>query len=696
MLPFLSIDADIDLTVRELDFLDVFLSEVTDMKLGGNGAVKGHVAFDKGDLTPGTDLTIAADNLNVELAPYAGSGAGQVAITVASADPDTLKADFRFKTLSAVHEPENATLFTGSDLGITVQRTNRIVPNADGEVVPRRVAVTIPNVTVPDISVYQSYLPDNWSVQLLGGTGSLDGSAEISANDVNFDLTLRSDDAEVKFPQSSFETGLVMGVKAKGTADTKNAQVDISGTYVDLDDSRVKKPSGGDSTPWQTHLSVSEGEAQFGLPDQTDAAKGVVGFWSLFKQRDLKTMLSTVDGHLKAALTVSDLNWVNVLFKNPYALGVYDSTEVEADVTVQSGWLAKGSTVKMPSRDFKLGVLDYVAEGNGGFDLAVEKGGAYPDIRLDAHLANASLRLQDEKNAVIDQVTLTATATATGVSVKGGTVDTVELDVPSAKVTDMASYNAYFPSSSPVRIVSGTADLSAKLLMQQNTASGFVKLQTSSVEADLDGQRIAGTIALNVPIKGGSAKDKTFDIAGSSLSLNNVWVTGEHATNGSWSAQADVTKGRVVWKRPVTLDITTGLRMTDARPLLAIFESNRKTSRWLDRLLNLKNIRGNAALKVSPNQVVVPYAFATSDTFDVGAKGIFQPNFRQGMFYARAGALSAILAIDNKQRRFELLGATRKFDSYVPGGPLPGLTGSNPHGPATRSRNAPRGLFRRQ
>jgi len=688
VLAFLSLDADIDLPVESLDFLDVFLSEVSTMKLAGSGGVKGHIAYDKGDLAAGTDLAITADSLSVDLAPYAASGAGGVTITVGTATPDTLAADFRFKTLSAFHDPGHVTLFTGTDLDIAVARSNHILPGADTEKVPRRLAVTIPNVTVPDVSAYQEYLPDKWAVSVVGGSGSLNGRAEISASNVDFDLTLRSDNAEVKFPQNSFETGLEIGLKAKGEAGAKTARVDIAGTYLDLDDSLVKNAQ-GNSAPWQTHLAVSEGEAEFALPATSDAAAGIVGFWSLFRQVDMKVMLATVDGQLKAALTVSDLNWVNTLFKNPYALAMEDSAEVEADVTVRSGWLAEGSTVKMQPRDFKVAVLDYVAEGNGGFDVTVEKGGAYPDMRLNANLANASLRLQDEKAAVIEQVTLAVTATAEAVSMKGGTVKTVELDVPSAKVTDMAAYNSYLPKGSPIRILSGTADLAAKLIMEEKTAGGFVKLKTSRVEADLDGDRIAGTITLDVPIKGGSAKDKTFDIAGASLALDNVWVSGEHATNGDWGGRIDLTKGRVIWKQPMTLDVTAGIRMTDARPVLAIFEANRKTNKWLDRMLDLKNIRGNATLNVTPGEVVIPYAFARSDTIDLGAKGIFRENDRQGMSYARYGALSGILVIDNSQKRFELLGATKKFDDYVPGGPLHGPTRPDP------ARKGPFSIFKR-
>ncbi len=687
LLPFLSLDADIDVPVSGLDFLDFFFTKVADMNLSGNGGLKGHVAYDRGALAPGTDVNLAADTLTVDLSPYSTHGSGNVAITVDAAAPDTLDANFQFKSVSVFRDAQHQTLFDGDNIAIAVARSAKIAPGANTEIVPRRVTMTIPSVTVPDVSVFQTYVPDDWNVEVLGGSGSLQGKAELSGQALDFDLTLSSDAAKVGFAGNSFETGLTLGILAKGQADGQAATIDAGGSYVDLDDSRLKTDQGDKSAPWHTHLAISKGEARFGLGGEADSATGLVGFWSLFAKQDLKSLLASVDGEAQAVLSVSDLGWVNFLFKNPFSLALEDSAEVDADLTVRSGRLVEGSHVAMPARDFTLNILDYIVEGSGGFDLVVAKGGANPDLRLDANLLDASLRLEDEKTAVVDQVTLAVTATAESVSLKqGGSVKQVELSIPSAKITDMAAYNTYLPEGSPVRILDGTADLSAKLVMDEATSTGFVKMKTSRISADVVGDRISGIIGLDVAIKGGSAKDKSFDISGSSLTVDGVRLSGEHATSGDWNGRVDIATGRVIWKRPMTLDVKAGFRLLDARPLLAIFDTSSKANNWLDRLLDLKNIRGNATISVAPKQVVVPYAFATSDTIDVGAKGIFRKGDRQGVFYARSGKLAGILAVDNDQKRFGLIDATGKFDTYVPGGPLPDMRGDPPAG-RSKERN---------
>ncbi len=694
-LAFVSLDADIDLPVAGLDSLNFYLGRVSGMNLGGDGALKGHVAYDKGKLTAGTDLTIAAGRLTVDQPPYRADGAGEVAIKVDAANPDTLVAGFHFTTLSALHEPDHGTLFTGTNLEIGVERTTRILPGGDEERFPLRVVLTIPAVKVPDLKSYQGYLPDKWRLQVVGGAGSLEGRAEISAARIDFDLTLRSENASIAFKDDSFATDLVMGIKAKGTSAGDAAEIDFSGTYLDLDDSRLKIRNGDNSDPWRTRFSVTKGEGQVAVPRQ--AAVGAGGFWSLFQEKDLKGMLATADGRLQADLAVSDLNWVNLLLKNPYALAIYNSAEVEADLTVRSGWLAEGSAVRMAPRDFKVEVLDYVAEGVGGFDLSVQRGGEEPDIRLDANLESASLRLADEKAAVIDQMTLAVTATAKNVSLRdGGSVAQLDLTIPSAKVTDMAAYNVYLPEGSPVSILGGRADFRADIKVREDRVGGSVKVQTSRVDADIDGQRISGTLAANLVIKDGSAKGKTFDISGSSVRLDGVRVAGDNSAKNNWSARADIGKGSVVWKKPMNLDFNAAVRMTDTRPLIAIFQADRETHKWLDNILTLKDVLGQATIRVRPKELVVPYALFTSDTIEVGAKGVFRKNDRRGIFYARYGKLAGILEVDNDRKHFGLIGATRKFESYVPGGGPRGLHDSGSSKAPTKEKRSPFSIFERR
>jgi hypothetical protein len=70
-----------------------------------------------------------------------------------------------------------------------------------------------------------------------------------------------------------------------------------------------------------------------------------------------------------------------------------------------------------------------------------------------------------------------------------------------------------------------------------------------------------------------------------------------------------------------------------------------------------------------------------------------RPQNRQGVFYARLGAVAGIVAVDNKEKKFGLIGATRKFEDYVPGGPLPGI---NDPSAVPAQKKTPFSIFRRK
>ena len=62
---------------------------------------------------------------------------------------------------------------------------------------------------------------------------------------------------------------------------------------------------------------------------------------------------------------MSDLGWVNLLFKNPFDLAVSGSGEIAADFRVRDGWFSKGTTLRVQPQGLKVQVLDYAAQGKG-------------------------------------------------------------------------------------------------------------------------------------------------------------------------------------------------------------------------------------------------------------------------------------------------------------------------------------------
>jgi len=106
--------------------------------------------------------------------------------------------------------------------------------------------------------------------------------------------------------------------------------------------------------------------------------------------------------------------------------------------------------------------------------------------------------------------------------------------------------------------------------------------------------------------------------------------------------------------------------MKDTRPIVAMLANHREKHGWLENLLTIEDIQGEAVMNMTEKQIVIPYAFIDSDKVDVGAKGIISANTREGMFYARFKKLKGLLKINDGKRNFDILKARKKFDEYIP------------------------------
>jgi hypothetical protein len=668
-LGFLSLDADIDLPVQSLAFLDFYLRGLNGMELDGKGRSRGRLKYARGDVQAGTDLAISADDLALSAAPYKVQGDGRIQVSVDQESADSMSVAILFGALQAVHDADATPLFAGSGLEVVARGPVRVLPDEGRKAGSGKLTLTIPSVVVPDLRLYQRYLPDKWGVALKGGEGSLQGHAEYSPSTLIAELSLLSDNADLAVRDFRFETNLDLGLNLAGGS-SREASVDLSGSHLRLTGARLATASGQASKPWETSFSVAKGTLGIPVPEGESGETGFRHLSALVKERGVEALLSTAGGALEATLSVSDLGWVNLLFSNPFDLSVSGAGDIAADMRVREGWLAEGTTLRVQPQGLQVRVLDYLAQGNGAVALAVERGGEQPDMRLDAKLDGARLRRQGEEEAFVEQVSLELSALATNIDLEGGgDVAALDLRIPSARVTDMRVYNQYLPPDALVRVLGGEADLTAEVHLEPETASGFVKLATSGLRSRLDEQEVSGDLTLDIEIRDGVPIDMDFDISGSALTLSKFNVSGRKKSfdAAGWQAEFDLIKARAVWRKPILLDLEAEIRMNDTRPIVAMFANQRGKHGWLEKILTVRDVEGDARLSIDAGRALVPYAMVGSDKIDVGAKALVDAGSREGIFYARFRKLQGILRVKDGEKNFDILGAREKFDAYSPG-----------------------------
>ena len=667
-LGFLSADVELDLPVDSLDFLDVYLLRFDGMEVDGEGIWRGRLNYDRGDLVTGTDMVVSASELILNAARYLVKGSGDITIAVGDDAPERLELGMTFGALEAFHAEDTRPLVTGEKLSLEVEGDNRILPDAQRETGTGRVAVRIPRMAVPDLAAYQYLLPEQWAVTLNGGTGELAGEADMSPTDLVMDLRVVSDHADLTLKGARFVTSLDLGLRAAGGA-AETASLDISGSYLKLFDAGLASAKEEVSPDWHASLLLPEGRLVIPVANQT-GDEGFTSAMQTLKQQPVREVLATVDADLVAQLSVSDLGWINQLFRSPFELAVSGGGEADMRVVVRSGWLAEGTEVRVQPTDLKVRVLDYVAQGDGRIDISVQGGGDTPDMMLNASLDDGSLRRSGEETSVVEGVSLALAATAQDVKIgTEPTVTAVDLKIPSARVTDMSVYNQYFPEKLPLHLTGGEAALSADVHLEQASAGGYVRLETDGLTSRIDEQQLAAELAVDVNLAGGVPSNMEFDISGSSVRLDQVRVEGAAETfdETGWAARFDLDEGRVVWQRPLEFDVVATVSMRDSRPIVALFANHRGKHGWIEKLLTVEDIRGTAKLSAGSGNIRIPYAVVGSDKIDVGAKGLFDDASREGIFYARFRKLDGILKVRDEERDFDIFGAREKFDSYAPG-----------------------------
>lgn len=669
-LAYLQLDADIRAQLQDLDFLSFYLNNLYGLNITGAGELGGHARYAAGNLLPLTDLLISARELALNVDAYKVDGTGDVRISVSDATPDTADVAIRFSGMALLHEKDNVPHFHGEGLELLARGTSKLFPREGRKVGIDYAAVTVPGVEIPDLRTYQRYLPGSTGMVFNGGQGTFQGQAELTTASLKTTLRLNSDAADVSLQEYRFNTDLDLGLTIDIPSFT-SGKADVTGTYIRLDRARLTNSKEGKSRPWMAGLVIDKGTIELLAPGNTAMDAAARRPSQIIKESGFKAWLEQVDADFRISGQVSNLEWINVLFVNPYDMAIEGSGDLAAKLHIRDGKAARGSLLKVLGKALHVNVLDYVVTGDGNMELKVEKGGSQPVLLLDIDVLDGLFRRQDEDEAFVKDVVLKLRARVGGPRLGDEThkLDDLYLQIPSARVTDMSIYNQYLPDKSPLQLLGGTANLNSYIHLQPDSAAGYVKLNTQDLRCRLHDQALSGELVADIELSNGRPENLEFDISGSLLSLHDVRVTGPEASyeQDDWSARFELEKGRVVWKKPVSIDAEAAVAIKDSRPFVALFSNEKGRREWLEKMLTVQDIQGRAEMILKNDRLVIPYAFVSSDKVAAGAKGIISAERADGIFYARFRKLDAVLKINDDKHNIDIIGAKKKFAEYTPG-----------------------------
>ncbi len=685
LLKALTVDAELDLPVHSLHFLNILL-KLDPPLLDGSGRVRGRLDLEHGELRDDTDLTIAADHLQTGLGHFALAGNGTIHLRNDPRRDGDFSVSFDTVEVSLTESADSGgagegrapaeLLYRGRGIRLTLDLASDLGPQGQAADATRLI-LEVPEMTVPDISVYQRLLPPRASIGIRGGEGRLTGRAEVSRRALGLDFTLTSAAAELIHDARRVTADLKLQLRASGRSDpgaATTAALDVAGTALILNGVRVELPDQEAPLTWQAAFTVDEGHIAVPITAAERRHGAMLAVAERIGRHGFGSLLDHADGRLAPRLTVSRLNWLARLLGRPFGLGLRGQGEAALDLRLADGNLAAGTSLTLTPKGFQVSLLDHVTEGAGAVSLKVVEGGRHPLIDFEARLKDARMRAAGAERPEFDQLDLVLwvraqrprTVAKHGPLTKGTTL--LGLKIPSARVPDMQGFNDYLPKPPAFQFLGGTAGLTGELTLKPGNAQGELHLKADGVRMKLPQEEIAGDLRLEVLIRDGDAAERRFDIAGSEFLLDRVRVIGatQSYTVPDWSARIIAEQAQVVWKKPLTLDLKAGIAIKDSRPFVAVLDNQRGQHPWIDRLLTVEDLTGRIELDLGPQGARLPYAMLGSRDINVGAKGLIAPAGPEGLIYARFHDLTGLMTRRDGQNQFNLIDARGRFDAYSP------------------------------
>ena len=426
--------------------------------------------------------------------------------------------------------------------------------------------------------------------------------------------------------------------------------------------------------------SYLNGEAQV---FHQGTVRGDLGF-APFVPRDNKgvRMLPFLKLDTEVDLDGESLKFINLFTANLGDFFIDGAGRVSGRLKYDQGYLLASTDLSVAARDLAIRFRDMHVSGEGAVRLHTPADADTP-AGLDVDYNQLQITREGDERHFLQGDGLKMRYTGSNYVVPEPDLDfaamlndeaarerrkhnTLKIEIKEATVVDMTITNDYLPETTPLNITGGTASLTADVFAEPEDMTGALQLTSTNLELEADGQALEGNLALDVAVAGGIPREMRLDLSGSRLILDQLTVAGERDSfdGDYWSAVFDFDRLEGVVRRPVQLESDLRMRVSDTRPLVAVFQNQKSPPKWISGLLTMKDIDGEATVSAEQDLVVIPHASILSDKAEAAAKVAFTPDARIGMIYARYKKLDVLLKLMGQKQNLDVIKVREKFDNY--------------------------------
>jgi translocation and assembly module TamB len=258
-----------------------------------------------------------------------------------------------------------------------------------------------------------------------------------------------------------------------------------------------------------------------------------------------------------------------------------------------------------------------------------------------------------------------------GLGTPFSSVDVV-IDLPEARIPDVAPYNDLLPDGIGFSLVDGSGRAHGRIEASSldGHAHGDLFVSGSQVKATLDDLDMVGDIAVHAKLDDGDISEGTYDISGSSMHVSGVELVdrahpGEYDTHG-WDLDLAVTSGSAHVGAPIYLTTDLAMTCSDSVPFVTIFAEKKSLPDWARNLMAVPTVRGSGHVSLGTDLVHFRDGAFESGNYELLVQLLRKGPSNKGTLYARFGKLAIGVALDGKDRQIRWVGARSWYDEQPP------------------------------
>jgi hypothetical protein len=346
---------------------------------------------------------------------------------------------------------------------------------------------------------------------------------------------------------------------------------------------------------------------------------------------------------------------------------------ISADLKLEKGIVQAGSEYSLESDAFHMWVMGLDAGGSAAVSGTTVKEGGEHVTRMHVDFGDFGFVDPDDGSVDISGTGIALDAEWQGFSIAGNVPATsVKLDLPTATIHDVSTFNALIPEAADLSLDSGTGQVTARLDVNQRVATGTIDLVAEKIALETHDTPLMGDLEVHANLAKGDLANRRFDPSGTTVLLDKIVnrnLSGKKQEKlASWFCKVGLAKGDLVFGKPLTVDGNVTIEMYDTRPIIRLLKTLDAGPGWLSLAPTIRNVDGSVDVRLGAGHFAIDELALTGDGFEAMGWMDARNKKTNGRLFVRFKSIMAGVSLIEGKSKVHL-SKPRKWFEEQPTGP---------------------------